>query len=232
MVRLYLLAEGQTEQTFVDTLLKPHLADFGVFLCKPILVATSHKGGQIHRGGGRSYPRMKKDLNRLLAQEQGPDVFFTTMIDVYALYRGFPQRELSNKFKDDPYRRVKFLEDSFGEDIKDRRFIPHLTLHEFEAYLFVDLSRLAEFLEGNPSEASRLGGEVSKYSSPELIDEGSHTAPSKRIIKRFPKYGKAKPVFGPQIAARIGLEAIRANCPHFHQWLDRLENLGGSNPIQ
>ena len=31
MVRLYLFAEGRTEQTFADTLLNPHLAKHGVY---------------------------------------------------------------------------------------------------------------------------------------------------------------------------------------------------------
>lgn len=32
MVRLYLFAEGQTEQTFADNLIKPHLAQYQVYL--------------------------------------------------------------------------------------------------------------------------------------------------------------------------------------------------------
>jgi len=39
MVRLYLFAEGQTEQTFADTVLKPHLANFEVYLHPPVLTA-------------------------------------------------------------------------------------------------------------------------------------------------------------------------------------------------
>lgn len=35
MVRLYLFAEGQTEQTFADTLIKPHLALHEVFMNRP-----------------------------------------------------------------------------------------------------------------------------------------------------------------------------------------------------
>ena len=31
MVRLHLFAEGQTEQTFANTVLKRHLASFGVY---------------------------------------------------------------------------------------------------------------------------------------------------------------------------------------------------------
>lgn len=56
MVRLYLFAEGQTEQTFADNILKPHLANSGVFLDKIVLIAHARKKGKVHRGGGRQYP--------------------------------------------------------------------------------------------------------------------------------------------------------------------------------
>jgi len=57
MARLYLFAEGQTELTFADTVLKPHLAYLGVYLHPPVLVAHAKKKGKIHRGGGRKYVR-------------------------------------------------------------------------------------------------------------------------------------------------------------------------------
>ncbi len=66
MVRLYLFAEGQTEQTFADTVLKPHLANFNIYLHKPILIATSRKRGKVYRGGGRKYSPVKNDILRLL----------------------------------------------------------------------------------------------------------------------------------------------------------------------
>jgi hypothetical protein len=51
MTRLYVFAEGQTEQTFADTILKPHLARYGVFMHNPVLIAHSRKKGKVHRGG-------------------------------------------------------------------------------------------------------------------------------------------------------------------------------------
>lgn len=49
MARLYLFVEGQTERTFADILLKPHLATHGVYLHKPILIANARKKGKVHR---------------------------------------------------------------------------------------------------------------------------------------------------------------------------------------
>ena len=57
MVRLYLFAEGSTEQTFADTVLKPHLAKVGVYLHPPVLIAHAKKKGTVHRGGGRKEAR-------------------------------------------------------------------------------------------------------------------------------------------------------------------------------
>lgn len=45
MVRLYLFAEGQTEQTFADILIRPHLAQHQVMMHNPILIAHAKKKG-------------------------------------------------------------------------------------------------------------------------------------------------------------------------------------------
>ena len=90
MARLHLFAEGQTEQTFADTVLKPHLANFGVYMQKPTLIAHARKKGIVHRGGGRNFRAMQNDINRRRKQDSGNDVFFTTMIDLYALHANFP----------------------------------------------------------------------------------------------------------------------------------------------
>ena len=90
MTRLYIFAEGQTEQTYGDTVLKKHLAAFGVYVQGPILIAHARKKGVTHRGGGRRYVPMKNDICRFLQQEKGRDVYFTTMIDLYALPVDFP----------------------------------------------------------------------------------------------------------------------------------------------
>ena len=49
--------------------------------------------------------------------------------------------------------------------------------------------------------------------SPELIDDGQHTAPSRRIVAQFRAYEKLKTSVGPQMGGDIGLPAIRSKCP-------------------
>ncbi|WP_315874350.1 DUF4276 family protein [Prochlorothrix hollandica] len=62
----------------------------------------------------------------------------------------------------------------------------------------------------------------------DLCQSVRQTAPSKRIMAQFPDYGKAKSTFGPQLAEKIGLQVIRSTCPHFNEWLSKLESLGGA----
>jgi Domain of unknown function (DUF4276) len=224
MARLYLFAEGETERRFADTLLKPHLAGLGVYLHRPRLIAHAKRRGRVHRGGGRNYEAMRNDILRLLAQEKAGDVLFTTMIDLYALASPFPRRDEAEALRHDPFRRVEFLEQSFAEDIKDSRFISYIQLHEFEALLFSDPLGFACYYAGGEKQAAALQAIADQYGSPELIDDDPITSPSKRIMAQFPVY--SKPIAGPLIADVIGLQAIRAKCPHFHAWLSRLESLG------
>jgi len=73
---------------------------------------------------------------------------------------------------------------------------------------------------------SALQDIVSQHGEPELINDGSQTSPSKRIIECFPEYGKAKATLGPQIAERIGLETNRNQCRHFDMRLSKRKDSG------
>ncbi len=76
MARLYLFGEGKTEATFADLLLRPRLANHNVFL----------RGVAWLRGrspGRWQLRAMENDIRNRLTQDKAPDVFFTTMIDLY-----------------------------------------------------------------------------------------------------------------------------------------------------
>ena len=225
MARLYLFAEGRTEQTFADAVLKPHLAEYGVFMHGPVLIAHAHKRHRTHRGGGRNFRAMQNDIARLLRQDSAKDAFFTSMIDLYALHKGFPGAEEAERYRNDPYRRVEILEESWAKETNDPRFIPHVQLYEYEAYLFSDISILSRYYEGQERAIGKLAEVADGLDSPELIDDGPHTAPSKRIIDHLPRYESDKSTVGVQAAERIGLPGIRRRCPHFDRWLDRLQKL-------
>ena len=226
MARLYFFAEGPTELTFANAVLKPHLANFGVYMQGAILIAHARKKRRVHRGGGRNFTAMQSDIHRFLKHDSGNDVFFTTMIDLYALHRNFPGLEEAEKLRNTPYKRVEALERSWLDETRDARFIPFIQLHEFEAYLFSDVSQFAFFFDNADSKISALQRVVDGVQSPELINDGQHTAPSKRINGQFSEYERSKTRVGPQMAERIGLENIRSKCSHFRAWIERLESLG------
>lgn len=230
MPRLYLFAEGQTEQTFADKVLKPHLAGLGVYLHPPVLVAHAKKKGRVHRGGILRYAPVRNDILRFLAQEKGPEVYFTTMIDLYGIPPDVPGFAAAAKLSHLPAQRVEALEQALAEDIQDSRFVPYLQLHEYEAYLFSDPSCFAYFYEHHEKQIATLQAIADGYTTPELIDDGQHSAPSKRIVEQLPDYLDAKPAVGSQVAELIGLDVIRQKCPHFASWLTRLEELGSPHP--
>ncbi len=226
MARLYFFAEGQTEQTFADTILKPHFANHGVYMQNPVLIAHCRKKGKIHRGGSRKYTPIRNDIIRFLKQEASKEVFFTTMIDLYGLPSDFPGIETAEKLRRDPRARIESLEASWRRDIEDERFVAFITLHEYEALLFTEISHLSFFFDNVRARIARLQKVADSVDSPELINDGSQTVPSKRIIAEIPAYEGAKPTVGPQLAELIGLDEIRRKCPHFDGWITRLERLG------
>jgi hypothetical protein len=227
MIRLYLFAEGQTEQTFADNILRPYLAQHQVFMHKPRLIAHAKKRGKVHRGGSGygDYQPMKDDILRSLSEDKSSDVFFTTMIDLYAIHYNFPGLAEAEIRRQNPIQRVEFLEKSFADDIDDRRFIPYIQLHEYEAYLFSDPTCFESLYENCSDQVAILQAIADSYETPELINDSKETAPSKRIITQFPDYERAKSAVGSLLAESIGLETIRGKCPHFNSWLSRLESL-------
>lgn len=223
MVRLHMVVEGQTEEEFVNSVLVEHLGRFQI-VTDVRCVETSRRGAIIHRGGTTDYSKAKKDLRLWMKEDYRPDVYFTTMFDLYALPDDFPSFTEAKKCRG-PYQRVEQLENAFAKDIEHRRFIPYIQLHEFEALLLADPAKFKFWFVEYADQVNNLVQMCQKFDSPELINDGEYTAPSKRIIKEIPPYAGAKVSAGPAIAQRIGLAVIRLKCPHFNKWLSQLESL-------
>jgi hypothetical protein len=216
--RMLVLVEGQTEETFVNDMVAPHLTGFDTWARATRICTKRVAGRRAHRGGIGSYEQVRKDLRLLL--RSNPDAV-TTMIDYYGLPDDFPGMA-SRPSRGTCFDRVAYLEKAFAEDIADPRFVPGLILHEFEGLLFSTPRAIAAVME-NESHLKKLEGVVAQHGSPEEINDSLQTHPSRRITDLYPTYRKA--LHGPQIALRIGLDEIRARCPHFAAWLTRIETL-------
>lgn len=226
MTRLLIHVEGETEETFVNEALAPHLYDRGYQKVSARLIGNSRNRNR--RGGIRSWGSVREDIIKHLKED--PHCLATTMVDYYALPkegrkawpgrsesgpRPFPERAASVQ--------AAILADvctELGEGFNPRRFVPYVMMHEFEGLLFSDCGRFADAI-GRPELASRFQAIRDAFTSPEEINDSPLTAPSKRVEKLV--IGYEKPLFGSLAVLEIGVDRIRQECPHFRAWLEQLE---------
>lgn len=226
VVILNVLCEGQTEEKFVKNVLKDYLAAKGIVVKHRLLVTSEKKNG---RGGITSYQKVKGDIEKWYKEVSGRSTekhYFTTMFDFYGLPNDFPGYD--DNGSTDAYIRVGGIEEKFAEDINRPDFIPYIQLHEFEALLFSDISKLTDEYPGCEKEIKVLQDMLDKDfgGNPELVNHGVNTAPSKRIIKAIEgkrKYHYNKPRSGAAVAGKIGMETLRLKCSHFNKWIEDLE---------
>ncbi len=222
-IRLNFIVEGQTEETFVNDTIGPWLAMRAIW-ASARCVLTRKRHATKYRGGLGKYFQAKRDIATWMKQDRGSDARFTTMFDLYALPADFPGHAEAMQVRD-PRDRVRVLENALKKDISDRRFIPYIQLHEFEALLLSDPRKLDSQFSNRDLGIQRLVEMARGFGSPELIDDGGQTAPSKRIINEIPEYAGRKASAGPIVAGHIGLSTLRSKCQHFGRWLGKLEAL-------
>ncbi len=222
MIRVNVVVEGQTEEGFVKRVLCPYLSEKNIVLT-PRVVLLKRSKRSVARGGIRNYAQPKRDIQQWMKEDKS--AYCTTMFDVYALPTDFPGMS-DIPPRSTPHQRVLHLEQAFSADLGNPRgFIPHLQLHEFEAILFSDINILDDALSTftSVSKHNELLQIMSNFENPELIDDDPTTAPSKRLYHLYPAYDKR--FFGELVAESIGMDRIRAVCPHFNSWIERLEGL-------
>jgi len=221
MSRVIAVVEGQTEQGFVRDVLAPLLA------CRNVYMTAQLVGKPGHKGGACRYERAKRDIVALLRQEA--DTIVTTMFDFYALPDSWPGRA---EAKTAPFsQKAGIVETAVGEDISSAigtsfdksRFRPYIQMHEFEALLFSQPTTICSVLRSPESEKKILSIRDA-FKNPEEINDDSTSAPSKRLMVVFADYRKR--VHGSIAAQRIGIDAMRRECPHFARWVRMLESLG------
>ena len=223
MTRLYMICEGQTEASFANALLEPHLRAFGVYLAATII---GQSGSQ---GGGVTLERLAVQIRELLRGGHRP--YCTTFIDYYGLPANFPGKadasaipSLAGKQAAVCDALARALEESVGEYAM-QRFKPYVQMHEFEALLFSDPDKFARGID-RPNLVTRITEIASRFKTPEHIDDSPATAPSKRIMSLFPASDPYEKVTAGNFAATdIGLPAMRAQCALFNAWIQSLESL-------
>ena len=219
--------EGQTEASFVDNVLAPHLYRVGYTLVGARLLGNARQRSR--RGGIRPWDSVRKEILNHLATDQ--DVLATTMVDYYGLPETWPGRKQAGHQKSLRKRAASVekavlddISESLGDAFDPRRFVPYVVMHEFEGLLFSNPDRFAQGI-GMPKLSSELRAIRDEFDTPEEINDSPETHPSERIRELYGGY--QKPLMGVLAAEEIGLDAIRGECPLFDRWVEELEQRAG-----
>jgi len=218
MQRIIIIGEGQTEQSFCKDVLQPHFNKCSIFLQNPVIKKNN--------GGIVNWEALKHQIELHLLQD--PTAFVTTLIDYYGIHahHNFPEWTEAQKLPD-KNERMTMLENGMQNDIRAdvrRRFVPYIQLHEFEGLLFIDIEAFENIFEKN--EFADYGYLIETFENnpnPEMINDSSETAPSKRLSKII--HGYSKVTAGSLLAQEIGIGKIRSKCPRFNDWITKLEQI-------
>jgi hypothetical protein len=227
MARLLVHVEGETEEGFVNDVLRTHLVQRGYASVSARLLGNARQ--RDHRGGIRGWSTVRNDIIRHLKGDVG--CIATTMVDYYGLPhvgdKAWPGRAAARSLTvpdRGPHVEAALLADLAG-DVDSSRFLPFVVVHEFEGLLFSDCNAFAVSI-GRDGLAGAFQEIRDGFETPEHINDSPESAPSKQVQNLVPEY--QKPLFGRAAASAIGLPAISAACPHFRAWLSDLEALGSS----
>jgi hypothetical protein len=219
MNRIRVLVEGQTEQTFIKDILIPYFDTRQIYL---------HAVKLRRQGGITPYERAKEVIVRSLKEDAA--LICTTMVDFYGMPTDWPGREQANRCQSCADKAdiiessiLKDIAGQLGNSLNPNRLMPYVQMHEFEALLFSSPLKLAESL-GDKKLSSIFLTIRNEFSTPEEIDDHYDTCPSRRIEGVFE--GFKKTINGISAASRIGLVTMRQECPHFNEWITKLENIG------
>jgi hypothetical protein len=169
---------------------------------------------------------LKKDI--LLHLKQDQTAYCSTMLDFYALGEGFPGTPIPAHLPS--IAKVKNIEHAIKADIcalipsfrPDVRLLPYIQLHEYEGLLFSHPAAFAKAIN-QPHLAARFQEIRDKFETPEDIDDDPETAPSKCVLSAYPRYRKV--LEGTLAAGAVDIRSMRQACPHFRDWIERLEGL-------
>lgn len=215
MKRVLILVEGDTEERIVKDVLVPHLLSHGVAL-QPTKVTTKRPIGAAPFKGGGDYTKIRDDLRRLLNDSNA--VAVTTWFDFYGFPNNLPVE------RPEQIRDIDAIERCIARSLNGpARLFPYLQRHETEALLFVDpvlTARTALLL----TKAADIAKHREGFDCVEDINLDPERAPSKRLRSVLGSY--PKPQLAPAVLQKLGVEALRVECPRWGRWIGWLETLG------
>lgn len=215
MKRLEIIVEGQTEKEFVNTVLQPYFLRFGTVSVSPICVRTSSNG----RGGLVNYEHLRNDILKSL-KSKDTELVVSMFVDYFRI----PEKRMPEyaewENEANHAKRATMMEEAIARQINDRRFVPYIQMHEFEALLYSSNAGFAKYWpEAKVDDINKI---ISIFHNPEEINTTPAGAPSKRLMSISPDYDKV--VEGNIIALEIGIDTMMEKCPRFSRWINILRS--------
>ena len=216
MKRLVIIAEGETEESFVNNILCPFFCSKGIYNSIQCF-KTKHS-----HGGMSKYSYIKKDILNIIYEK---DVVVSMMIDFYRLPSDFPGFN-DLKVTQTHQEQANLLETRIKKDLEDSQnqlfdnFIPYIQLHEFEALVFASISGIDSLFERTEMDYNGLMNVIQQYPNPEDINNHPDTAPSVRLKKLISGYNKV--LHGIDIINTVGMAELLEKCPRFKTWIESM----------
>lgn len=216
MKRLVIIAEGETEESFVNNILCPFFCSKGIYNSIQCF-KTKHS-----HGGMSKYSYIKKDILNIIYEK---DVVVSMMIDFYRLPSDFPGFN-DLKATQTHQEQANLLETRIKKDLEDSQnqlfdnFIPYIQLHEFEALVFASISGIDSLFERSEMDYNGLMNVIQQYPNPEDINNHPDTAPSVRLKKLISGYNKV--LHGIDIINTVGMAELLEKCPRFKTWIESM----------
>lgn len=144
-IEVIAVVEGKTEQIFIEKVLAPYLGHKNIGIRATQVSKPGSKGGDV------KFSRVGRDLGNHLKQR--PDTFVTTFIDYYGTKEWPGLEQLDSSLEPsviadrlNTAAKAAMIELLPSHNV-ERRYIPFVAVHEFEALLFSDATILADELE-------------------------------------------------------------------------------------
>ena len=215
MARVIIIAEGPTEEKFCKSILFPYFYNKNLFdISVSILPSKITASGKRFKGGN-----IKSDKVLKFAKQYLNSASVTTFIDYYGINPEFIGYQDSLSLTTISEKK-ECIENALKEELDDYRFFPYVQMYEFEGLLFSDVDEFI-WIEEDISKINTLKQDIKIFPTPEHINNSKETAPSKRIERIFPSYGKTSD--GIIVAEAIGIKTILSKCNHFKEWIDKIE---------
>jgi len=215
MKNVYIYCEGPTEESFINEILAPYLANLMIFVT-PIVCTTKRIASVKYRGGVSDYNKIKNELKIICKQHKNE--FVTTMFDYYAMPTNTPSIGCAEV---DIYKRMVIIEEAINQDIGQPNCLFNFMLHEFEGILFSSPVSFSKITDDDT--VSKIQGMRDQAMSPEHINNSPETAPSKRLESLIPNYAKVKN--GTLLSKKMGIDIILKECKHFSDWIEKIKAL-------